>query len=138
MLHGPQQGLFDLSFQVPAVCADDVARGAADIGILPVFELTRMPGLKVLPGTGIACHGPVRSILLVSSKPVRKITSLAADTSSRTSVQLARVILNRRYRVSPKFLPHSPDLDSMLRAADAALIIGDPALRIDPAKSGSR
>src|SRR5215510_1941575 len=124
MLHGPQKGLFDLSFQLPAGCADDVRFGAADIGILPVFELTRMPELEVLPGTGIACHGPVRSILLVCTKPVGEITSLAVDTSSRTSVQLARVILGRRYGVSPEFRPHRPDLGAMLLIADAALIIG--------------
>jgi chorismate dehydratase len=134
LLHGPQQGLFDLSFQVPAGCADEVASGAADIGILPVFELSRVPGLEVLPGTGIGCHGPVRSILLVSAKPAAAIRTLAVDTSSRTSVQLARVILSRRYGASPEFLPHKPDLDAMLRVADAALIIGDPALRIDPAR----
>jgi predicted solute-binding protein len=48
-------------------------------------------------------------------------------------VQLARVILNRKYGAAPEFLPHAPDLAAMLRAADAALIIGDPALHIDPA-----
>src|SRR5437016_7821627 len=68
MLHGPQQGLFDLSFQVPSGCADDVASGAADIGIIPSFELTRQ-ALDIIPGTGIACHGAVRSILLVSARP---------------------------------------------------------------------
>ena len=132
MLHGPQQGVFDLSFRVPAGCADDVASGAADIGILPAFELTRQTGLEVIPGTGIACHGPVRSILLVSARPAAEIRTLAADNSSRTSVQLARVILERRYGASPEFLPHGPDLDAMLQMADAALIIGDPALRIEP------
>jgi chorismate dehydratase len=131
MLHGPQRGLFDLTFQVPSGCADEVACGAADIGIVPSFELTRQ-SLDIIPGTGIACHGAVRSILLISARPAAEIRTLAADTSSRTSVQLARVILERRYGASPEFLPHPPDLDAMLRAADAALVIGDPALRIDP------
>jgi chorismate dehydratase len=133
-LHGPQRGMFNLSFQVPAGCADEVSRGAADIGILPVFELTRQHGLEVIPGTGIACRGPVRSILLISARPANEIRTLAADTSSRTSVQLARVILESRFGVTPVFLPHRPDLDAMLRAADAALIIGDPALRIEPSR----
>jgi len=131
MLHGPQQGLFDLSFQVPSGCADDVASGAADIGIIPSIELTRQ-ALDIIPGTGIACHGAVRSILLVSARPAAEIRTLAADNSSRTSVQLARVILYRRYGAAPEFFPHRPDLDAMLEIADAALVIGDPALRIDP------
>jgi len=133
MLHGPQQGLFDLDFRLPSACADVMSEGDADIGIVPSFELTRQD-LEIIPGAGIACHGPVRSILLVSRKPAREIRTLAADSSSRTSVQLARVILERRYGAEYTSVPHAPDLDAMLRVADAALIIGDPALRLDPGK----
>jgi len=131
MLHGPQRGFFDLDFQIPADCADQVASGAADIGILPSFELTRQD-LDIVPGCGIACHGPVRSILLVSSVPASQIRRLAADSSSRTSVELARVLLARRFGAQPQLVRHAPDLDAMLRLADAALIIGDPALHIEP------
>ena len=133
MLHDPQRGLFDLDFQIPAACADQLASGAADIGIIPSFELTRQ-SLEVIPGAGIACHGPVRSILLVSARPAGEIHRLAADSSSRTSVQLARVLLERRFAAEPDLIPHTPDLDAMLRIADAALIIGDPALRIEPSR----
>ena len=130
MLHGPQRDVFQLEFRIPAGCADQVASGAADIGIVPSFELTRQD-LEIIRGTGIACHGPVRSILLVSQRPAAGIRSLAVDTSSRTSVELARVILSRRYGAEPRIMPHAPDLSAMLGMADAALIIGDPALRID-------
>jgi predicted solute-binding protein len=133
MLHGPQRGLFDLDFRIPAECADRLASGAADIGIIPSFELTRQD-LEVIPGAGIACHGAVRSILLISSRPAAEIRTLAADTSSRTSVELARVVLERKFGAAPVILRHPPDLDAMLRQADAALIIGDPALRIEPAR----
>ena len=129
MLHGPQRDLFDLEFRVPSGCADQLASGAADIGIVPSFELTRQ-NLAIIRGTGIACRGPVRSILLVSKKPAREIRTLAADTSSRTSVQLARVLLERRYGAEYEAVAHAPDLASMLEVADAALIIGDPALRL--------
>ena len=131
MLHGPQQGLFDLDFRVPSGVADQLAAGAADIGIVPCIELTRQD-LEIIPGTGIACHGAVRSILLISHCPASEIRTLAADISSRTSVELARVLLERRFGATPQTIPHVPDLDAMLRVADAALIIGDPALHIDP------
>jgi len=132
MLHGPQRGLFDLDFRIPSRCADDLAAGAADIGLIPSFELTRQ-NLEVIPGPGIACRGPVRSILLISSRPAGEIRTLAADSSSRTSVNLVRVVLERRYGAAPVSISHPPDLEAMLRVADAAVIIGDPALRIDPA-----
>src|SRR6185369_14769001 len=105
MLHGPQQSLFDLDFRIPAECADELASGAADIGIVPSFELTRQE-LEIIPGCGIACHGAVRSILLISQRPAADIRTLALDTSSRSSVQLARVILERKYGATPETVPH--------------------------------
>src|SRR5262249_56380430 len=104
MLHGPQQGLFDLDFRVPSACADQVASGAADIGIVPSFELTRQD-LEIIPGAGIACHGPVRSILLISRCPAGEIRTLAVDSSSRTSVQLPPLILAPEYGSHPLLTP---------------------------------
>ena len=132
MLHGTEQGLFDVQFELPAVCADRLAEGSADIGIVPAIEIPRL-GLSVAYGTGIACHGAVRSILLISRVPITQIRTLATDTSSRTSVQLAKIILEKRYGVRPALIPKPPALAAMLGAADAALVIGDPALHIDPA-----
>jgi chorismate dehydratase len=129
---GPQQGRFDLSFALPSECAERVRRGEADIGIVPVAELPSL-GLEVIRGTGIACRGPVRSILLVSKKPLGAIRTLAADSGSRTSVALAQIVLEQRYGAEPEVIPHPADLDRMLAKADAALIIGDPALKLDPA-----
>ena len=131
MLHGDQRGAFDLEFRIPSECARAVATGAADIGIIPSVELNRHNYGRV-HGLGIASRGAVRSILLVSTKPFEKIQTLAGDISSRTSVALARIILARRYGVSPRMFSLAPALDGMLAAADAALIIGDPALHLDP------
>jgi chorismate dehydratase len=133
MLHGPQRECFDLEFRLPSECADRLASGAADIGLVPSIEAARQ-GLEVIPGAGIACHGPVRSILLVAKTPPGKIRTLAADSSSRTSVALAGIILSQRYGAAPEFVSLPPSLPEMLEAADAALIIGDPALRLDIAR----
>jgi len=130
LLHGPPQDLFDLTFRVPSECADLVASGAVDIGNIPVIEMSRQ-NLEMVPGVGVASRGAVRSILLVSKCPLGEICTLAADSSSRTSVALTRIVLSRRYGVEPLFLPCAPDLAGMLDHADAALIIGDPALRLD-------
>lgn len=122
----------DLRFVLPSECADDLREGRADIGLVPVIELARQPDLSVIPGSSIACQGAVRSILLVSKCPPAEIRSLAADTSSRTSVVLTQLVLRSQGAGSLTVTPHRPDLDAMLRLADAALIIGDPALRLDP------
>lgn len=130
-MHGPQRERVKLSFAIPAVCAENVVGGDAQLGLAPIAEVSRH-NLDVAPGYGIACRGAVRSILLISRKPIREIRSLATDLSSRTSVELARVILRELYGVQPAFCPHRPVLDEMLGECDAALLIGDAALKVDP------
>lgn len=135
MAHGPQQQEVDLSFSIPSDCAREVEQGSVQIGLVPVAEIARQ-GLEIVPGVGIACHGTVRSILLFSRVPWTQVRTLAADLSSRTSVQLARVILRERYGVEPDITEQAPVLEEMIAQADAALIIGDPALRITPEQTG--
>jgi chorismate dehydratase len=132
MLHGDERDVFDLRFALPSECADQLASGEADIGIVPVIEIARQK-LEYFRGTGIACHGPVRSILLVSKVPFREIRTLATDSGSRTSVMLSRIILQEKFGVEPKVISRTADLAPMLGEADAALLIGDAALRVDPA-----
>ena len=135
LLHGLQQDIFDVHFSLPSECADELRSGGADIGLVPIIALASQPDLVIVPGCSIACRGPVRSILFFSRKPIETIESLAADTSSRTSVTLAQVLLARRYGIRPRVRPYPPKLDEMLELADAALIIGDPALRLDPGQT---
>ena len=131
-LHGPGTGVFDFRFDLPAQCANALKTGQADIGLVPCAELDRL-GLDFLPDLGIASEGPVRSILLISKRPFREIRTLAADSGSRTSVALTRILLAERFGCSPVITPRAPVLEDMLSDTDAALIIGDPALRLDPA-----
>ena len=132
MLRGRQRGLFDLSFALPSECADRLRSGSTDVGLVPVIELARQPDLVVVPGAAVGCHGSVRSILLVSTRPLAEIESFAADSGSRSSVVLAQIVAAHMFGIRPKVRPYPPRLDEMLEIADAALIIGDPALRIDP------
>ncbi|MEO5924050.1 MAG: menaquinone biosynthesis protein [Bryobacteraceae bacterium] len=132
LTHDPAlRDVFDVNFALPSLCAQQMAAGQADIGILPVIEMARQK-LDYFPGTGIACHGPVRTILLISKVPYAQIKTLAVDAGSRTSVMLSRVILAEQYGASPTTVAMPADMESMLAHADAALIIGDPALHIDP------
>lgn len=131
MVNGPQQGIADLTFAVPSICAQRVIEGVADVGLIPVIEMDRH-GFTSMSEAGIACRGPVRSILLIARTPFERIRTLATDTGSRTSVQLARIILRSKFGANPEVFSAEPDLVRMLEAADAALLIGDSALRVDP------
>lgn len=132
-LHGSSGSDFEFQFDFPAQCAAAVGSGAVDIGLVPCAELDRL-GIEFLPEVGIASNGPVRSILLISKRPMREIRTLAADEGSRTSVALSRILLAEQHGVTPSIMRRAPDLQQMLADADAALIIGDAALGIEPEK----
>jgi predicted solute-binding protein len=135
LMHGPQQGQAELDFDLPSVCAARLAAKEVDAGLVPIVEAHRQH-LERIGDLGIACHGSVRSILILAKKPIREVRKLALDSSSRTSVVLARIILEQTYHVEPETITMVPDLNAMLGKADAALLIGDPALRIEPAQTG--
>ncbi len=128
--HGELRLKYQVDYTLPAACAELLRQGMADIGIIPVVAYASIPGLVVIPDIAIAAKGPVKSILLISKVPVEKIGTLAADTSSRTSVALLQVLFAKFYKASPKFVPMAPKLKPMLKACDAALMIGDPALLV--------
>ena len=127
---GPLRGRYDLSFTVPSLCAEALRSGKADVAIIPAIEYQRMDGMVVLPEMAVAARGEVRSILVLAKKPIDMVKRLALDTNSRSSVALTRLLCKGFWGISPEFIDAAPDPAAMLAKADAALLIGDPALRI--------
>lgn len=127
---GPLAGKYDLSFTVPSECGEALRRGDADVAIIPSIEYQRMEDVVVLPGTAVAAKGEVRSILVVAKKPIEMARRIALDSSSRSSAALVRLLAAGRWKIQPEFFEAPPEPTEMLKQADAALVIGDPALRI--------
>jgi len=127
---GPLAGKYELSFAVPSQCAEDLRAGRADVGIIPSIEYQRMDDVVAVPGMAIASKHEVRSLLVVSKVPIEMAQSFAMDTNSRSTVGLARILCRRHWNIDPEFINMPPDADKMLARADAALVIGDPALRL--------
>jgi chorismate dehydratase len=122
---------FDVTYTIPSACAEALRSGTADIGVIPAAAYATIPGLVVLPGVAIASQRAVRSILLVSHKPLEEVKRVALDTSSMTSVALCKVLLAKWMGGQREYSPMAPDLDAMLASCDAALLIGDPALVVN-------
>ena len=124
---------FEFAYTVPAQCAQQLADGTADIGIIPSITYATIPGLAVLPDVAIAAKKDVRSILLVLNKPVEQVRTVALDTSSRTSVALTRILFHKFFPGpgDRDYFSMDPNLDQMLARCDAALLIGDSALQVD-------
>ena len=121
---------YDIKWMLPSQCADELTSGAADIGLVPIAALATTPGLRILPGCTIASKGKVRSLLLVrrASQPLQKLRSVAADIASRTTIAYARILFHKWGNPAVPFVAMAADLDAMLDRADAAILIGDPAL----------
>jgi len=134
-----KSSVFSLRFDVPSKCAALLHEGSIDVGMIPSIEFLRgHVGYCIVPDLGIVSAGQVASVALFSKVPVPQIRSIAADTSSRTSNALLRILCVERFGIDPVFAPMPPNVPAMLRGHDAALIIGDPALFLDHAASGLR
>ena len=132
--HGEAARDFAIEYTIPSACAAALAANQADIGIIPAITYAEIPGLVILPNIAIAAKDFVRSILLVSKKPIEQVETVATDTSSRTSVALLQVLFAKFFGGPRQLTPHAPQLDLMLHSHDAALLIGDAALEITVGK----
>ena len=121
---------YRIDWMLPSECADRLAAGTADIGLVPIASLAQNPELRILPGCTIASKDYVRSLILVRrvNQPLGEIRTVAADTASRTTIAYARILFEKWSNGAARFLPMAADLDAMLDRADAAIVIGDPAL----------
>src|SRR5215510_7877084 len=129
ILEGPQKEVFDPVLSTPAECANQLAKGSVDVGLIPSIEFQRIKGSRIVPGPAVASLYQVRSVILVSVLPLWKVKTVACDSGSRTSVALAKIIFSDFYHIHPDFRPAEPDLANMLAQSDAALLIGDNALK---------
>jgi chorismate dehydratase len=126
---GRQKDEFEPVFSTPSQCADLLATGMVDVGLIPVIEYQRIPGLKVVPGLSLAAKKQVRSVLLLSKLPITQVRTVALDSSSKTSVCLLQILFRDRFRLQPAMNPVPPNVEAMLQTHDAALVIGDVALK---------
>lgn len=126
-----REPMFILRFDPPSLCARLLHDGEIDLGMIPAIAYQYHEDYRVVWNIAIASEGPVASVALFSKVPRGRIRTIAADTSSNTSIALTRVLCAERFDVRPGFTPAAPDLASMLAGADAAVLIGDPALFVD-------
>jgi chorismate dehydratase len=119
---------YTLHYTQPSLCADELLSARADLGLIPIASLT--PDLAIVPGCTIASLNEVRSIQLIIKSPhtLSTVRTIAADTASRSSLAYAEVLFRKFLNTRPKLVPAAADPVAMLQSADAAILIGDPAL----------
>ena len=135
-LHGSKQGTVELfTHQAPARCAQMLASAEVDAALVPVIEYQRNPDIAIVPDVCVGSRAAVRSVVIASKlNNLKKVKRVALDDSSRTSVALVKIIFREFLGFEPEWQISPPDLRSMLEHNDAALIIGDPAMKIPRAQ----
>ncbi|MFC8825300.1 menaquinone biosynthetic enzyme MqnA/MqnD family protein [Streptomyces sp. NPDC057137] len=131
---GRTGALFDLELtkDTPEKLSESLVRGDLDIGPVTVVEFLRnAENLVAFPDLAVGCDGPVMSCLIVSQVPLDELDGarVALGSTSRTAVRLAQLLLAEKYEVTPDYYTCPPDLGLMMQEADAAVLIGDAALR---------
>jgi len=131
-IHGSQRAAVELfTDTAPARCAKMLANGEVDVALVPVIEYQRVSDILNVPDVCVGSRSAVRSVVLATKlNNLKKVKRVALDESSRTSVALVKIIFREFLVFEPEWKTSRPDLRTMLQHSDAALIIGDPAMRI--------
>ncbi len=131
-IHGSQRDAVELfTDTAPGRCGEMLARNEVDAALVPVIEYQRMSDVAIVPEVCVGSRSAVLSVVLATRRNnLKKVERVALDDSSRTSVALVKIIFREFLGFEPEWETSPPDLKSMLTHADAALIIGDPAMKI--------
>ena len=126
--------------EAPSRCAEMLEAGECEIALIPVIEYQRIPGLRIVPEIAVASKKRVRSVLIASRRPLEDVRRLTLDPASRTSQTLVKILFLRRYGFLPecaeRAMGPSAGVRNLFDDADAALVIGDPAMRLEASASG--
>jgi len=121
--------------EAPSRCGEMLRSGQCEIALIPVIECQRIPGLRIIPEIAVASKKRVRSVLIASRRPLEEVRTLTLDPSSRTSQALVKILFLRRYGFLPECAERATEASAgprnMLESADAALVIGDPAMKLE-------
>ncbi|WP_216590945.1 menaquinone biosynthetic enzyme MqnA/MqnD family protein [Streptomyces brasiliscabiei] len=123
---------FELTKDTPEKLSEQLVRGDLDIGPITLVEFLRnADDLVAFPDIAVGCDGPVMSCVIVSQVPLERLDGarVALGSTSRTSVRLAQLLLAESVGVRPSYYTCPPDLPLMMQEAEAAVLIGDAALR---------
>jgi chorismate dehydratase len=126
--------------EAPSRCAEMLQAGECEVALIPVIELQRIPGLRIAPEIAVASKKRVRSVLIASRCPLEEVRRLTLDPASRTSQTLAKILFLRRYGFLPECAERAMgplvEVRNLFDTADAALVIGDPAMRLEASARG--
>ncbi|MGB8193133.1 MAG: menaquinone biosynthesis protein [Chitinophagaceae bacterium] len=112
----------------PAAIARQLQQDKIDMGLVPVAVIPKLPKAHVVSNYCIGCDGPVASVCLFSEVPMAQVKTVLLDYQSKTSVELARLLLRDHWKIEPELIYTKSDYQSEIQGTTAGLVIGDRAL----------
>lgn len=117
-----------LTEDYPARIAQQLIHDEVDVGLIPVAIIPELPQAYVISDSCIGAEGPVASVCIFSDVPITEVKQIYLDYQSRSSVRLARLLLERYWKVEPQLLAADPGFEQRIQGHTAAVVIGDRAL----------
>jgi chorismate dehydratase len=130
LLNHPVQHQIDLSLNIPSECARKLQTGEVDLGLVPVAVIPELKTPHIISDYCIGADGPVKTVCIFSNDPITEIKELLLDYHSRTSVQLAQILLKSHWQVRPLIKPATPGFERRLEPGQAAVVIGDRTIEL--------
>jgi chorismate dehydratase len=116
-MHSGILAQIEVSLDIPSHCANKLINNQVDIGLVPVAALLNIDNYKIISNYCIGASGAVDSVFIFSDKPIEAIQTIELDMQSRTSNNLAQVLLKNYWGLKPEVISNGP--------ADAFVQIGD-------------
>lgn len=120
-----------LEKDIPAVCADKLIHGHIDIGLVPVASLPFVKNYTLISDYCISSFGPVKTVLLLAKKPIKEIKKVYLDFHSRTSINLAKILSAKHWKLEIQWLPLETDNVVEIKQYEAVVCIGDKTFLLE-------
>ena len=131
LLNHPVSEAIDLQLDIPSECARKLQSEEVDLGLVPVAVIPELSNPHIISDFCIGTIGAVQTVAIFSQSPIEAITHIYLDYHSRTSVELARILMNDFWKINPEELPTGPGFEDQIEGTTAALIIGDRAMGLE-------
>ncbi len=116
---------FDISLDIPSVCASKLMDGTIDVGLVPVAVIPALNYHEIISPYCISADGPVRTVVLASQMPLHDIKKIFLDYQSLTSVNLAKILAQHFWDISPLWEKAQYGYENKIEGDTAGVIIGD-------------
>ena len=133
--HSALKEQWDISLDIPSVCAEKLISGKVDIGLIPVAAISQVTNANIISDYCIGANGKVKTVCLFSEVPLTEIKTILLDYQSRTSVMLVKILAKEYWKINAEFVNAEAGFEQNIKGTTAAVVIGDRAFGLTPSPS---